>query len=383
MTVHLPDDEPSWATDPSADVSTPSTQKQMQGWLEREKPRSDWVNWLHLKAGQFISYLHGVLGKQLQTNWIPRNGNSSVTDLAVTQSGTPAMSVQVAAGQGWVNGAMRYYAAETKAIAAAHATLARKDTIVVDDTGAIVVLTGTPHASPSAPSVTYPSQMKIAEVAVAAAVTTIVNANITDERDEQLGPVGQREVQWHALNFDRMHVATQGLLIGTPTQSVNVISVPLTLTYPDFATPYDGTYGATATAFMAELYHDQFDDALKSVDSADYPTASNQVFYAKHYDLVDYLNGTGPISQDQYESKVVMWLDGSHVGSTNHYVAPNGRLLFHLTGSTGTLKIERHADPDGLSTGPTNSKHYLIIRPLSRMGAVIGLSSAIVEIEFA
>jgi len=120
--------------------------------------------------------------------------------LAVTQSGTPAMSVSVAAGRAVVTndeGNFGKYiiendAAVTKTIAASDPSNPRIDRIIgqlrdaTDISGAdndwqLQVLTGTPAASPAAPAL--PSNaLDIALVAVAANAATIVNANITNQR---------------------------------------------------------------------------------------------------------------------------------------------------------------------------------------------------------
>lgn len=120
---------------------------------------------------------------------------------AVTQSGSPAMSVSVAAGVAYINndesallGEYRVEndAAVTKSIAAADPSNPRIDRVILqmydstDISGAadkcdIEVLTGTPAGSPSAPAI--PSNaLSLATVAVAAGAATIVNANITDTR---------------------------------------------------------------------------------------------------------------------------------------------------------------------------------------------------------
>lgn len=120
--------------------------------------------------------------------------------LAVTQSGTPAMSLSVAAGRAIVTndeGNFGKYVIEndgpvTKTIAASDPSNPRIDRIIAQiydstdisgavDAWALVILTGTPAGSPVAP--TLPSNaLNIATVAVAAGVTTIINANITDTR---------------------------------------------------------------------------------------------------------------------------------------------------------------------------------------------------------
>ena len=144
---------------------------------------------------------HPAENDRLTTQGIFRSsGVLSFSDLQVTQSSVPAMSVQIAAGWGVILGTyqslMGAYqftndAAATATIAAADPTNPRIDLIciTVSDayyTGAtnqvaINVVTGTPAGSPSAPA-TPTNSIVLARVAVAALATTIVNANITDYR---------------------------------------------------------------------------------------------------------------------------------------------------------------------------------------------------------
>jgi hypothetical protein len=121
-------------------------------------------------------------------------------DLAVTQSGTPGMSVSVAAGWGVIVGNFTtnvgtygFYndGAVTATITTANPTLPRIDLvcITVNDsayTGSlnsvvVQVVAGTPAASPTVPA-TPTNSLALARVAVAAGATTILNANITDVR---------------------------------------------------------------------------------------------------------------------------------------------------------------------------------------------------------
>lgn len=128
------------------------------------------------------------------------SGVSGSGDLAVTQSGTPAMSVSVAAGKAVVSGtenanqgqyAVWNDAAKTLTISAADGSNPRRDIIVArikdaaysgaSNTFTLEVITGTPAASPSDP--TIPANcLQLARVAVAAGASSITNANITDLR---------------------------------------------------------------------------------------------------------------------------------------------------------------------------------------------------------
>lgn len=121
-------------------------------------------------------------------------------DLKVAQAVTPSMAVLVAAGRGYVVGSesavqgsyhVESQGSETLAIAASNPTNPRIDLIVarVQDTAfsgvvdgwSLAVIAGTPAGAPVAPTAPD-SSIVLARVAVAAGVTTITNANITDLR---------------------------------------------------------------------------------------------------------------------------------------------------------------------------------------------------------
>lgn len=110
--------------------------------------------------------------------------------LAVTGDSS-GMQVKVATGQVWVQGHWgQSTSIKTVPLTAAHATLARKDRIVVrvdfvNNRIELDALTGTPNASPVLPSLTQNTSIyesHIGEVAVAAAASTISAGNVTDNR---------------------------------------------------------------------------------------------------------------------------------------------------------------------------------------------------------
>lgn len=137
-----------------------------------------------------------------------RGGVVATTDLAVTENGTPNMSVNVATGQVFIPGTEGTYqgvyivenrGALNVAISPADATNARKDLIVAKvqdavysgatNAASIVVVTGTPAASPAEP--TKPSNSWVlAMVDVPANDTAITNSQITDRRSSQTGQQG-------------------------------------------------------------------------------------------------------------------------------------------------------------------------------------------------
>lgn len=129
-----------------------------------------------------------------------RSGVMEANDLAVTQSASPGMSVQVAAGWAAVVGNyttnMGTYVAYndgavTLSVGAANPSNPRIDLVVltIQDayyTGAansvtFQVIAGTPAVSPVVPTVPTMS-IPLAQIAVAAGATQILNANITNRR---------------------------------------------------------------------------------------------------------------------------------------------------------------------------------------------------------
>jgi hypothetical protein len=101
------------------------------------------------------------------------------------------MQVKVATGQAWMRGHFgQSTSIKTLPIAAAHATLARKDIVVlradfVDNEIEVDVITGTAAASPVAPSTTQNTSVwetLLAIVDVPAAAVTITSGNVVDYR---------------------------------------------------------------------------------------------------------------------------------------------------------------------------------------------------------
>lgn len=129
-----------------------------------------------------------------------RSGVMEANDFAITQSASPGMSVQVAAGWAAVVGNFTsnmgaYVAyndgAVTLSIGAANPSNPRIDLVVLTiqdayytgaaNTVVLQVIAGTPAVTPVAPTLPTMS-IPLAQVAVAAGATQILNANITDVR---------------------------------------------------------------------------------------------------------------------------------------------------------------------------------------------------------
>jgi hypothetical protein len=123
-------------------------------------------------------------------------------DMAVSQNGTPNMSVNVAGGYDWIPGTtaanQAMYGSLNDApvnltVAASNPSNPRIDDVcaTINDAAyagatnnfTLQVITGTPAGSPVAPSLPASSDA-LAHVAVAALATTIVTANIADQRSQ-------------------------------------------------------------------------------------------------------------------------------------------------------------------------------------------------------
>ena len=156
---------------------------------------------------QDYSDLYGLFGVDMDQfvaaiKTLPANG--VVSGLAVSQRGAGAnMSVDVASGKARVDGTIRTFASVTNvAITAADATNPRKDLVVINAAGTVVVRAGTAAAAdpigatmrqastPDPPEMTA-GDVVLAEVWVPANDTTIENAQISDRRtDVAISPFG-------------------------------------------------------------------------------------------------------------------------------------------------------------------------------------------------
>ena len=112
-----------------------------------------------------------------------KTGYGVVSGLGVTAQSTPNMTINVAPGIIYLPSGDRYalLGAAGLAVNAAHATNPRIDIVYVSTAGVITYLAGTAAATPSAPALPA-GGILLAEIAVAAGVTSITAANIADRR---------------------------------------------------------------------------------------------------------------------------------------------------------------------------------------------------------
>lgn len=187
-------------------------------------------------------------------------GVADYGSMKVSQSGTPGMSVSIAAGHAIIAGTQTanqgYYiayndAATAVSIATASSTNARIDRICVTVQDAYYggtsnnqvifqAVTGTPSGSPVPPSAPD-NTITLAYVAVAANATSIVNANITDLRP--IAQLGEHEFTSSATAANTVVINGIASQTGKALRINNsagtqkfAVSVDGTLTFPDGST---------------------------------------------------------------------------------------------------------------------------------------------------
>lgn len=178
-------------------------------------------------------------------------GVADYAAMKVSQSATPAMSVQVASGHAIIAGTQAtnqgFYiafndAATTVSIAAADPTYARLDRICVtvqdsfysgaNNQVIFEAVTGTPSASPVLPAAPANS-ITLATISVAANATTIVNGNITDTRTR---------AQFTDSQFTAEDVAANTVVInGIGSQTGKALRINDSTGTQKFAVAVDGT----------------------------------------------------------------------------------------------------------------------------------------------
>lgn len=198
-------------------------------------------------------------------------GTVDYGSMVVSQSATPAMSVQIAAGHAIIAGTQAtnqgFYiayndAATTVAIANASTTLPRIDLIcatvqdsfyggTANDQVIFQAITGTPNASPVAPA-TPANTVVLAWVAVAANASSITNANITDKRTqakfaESIFAAGN--VAANTIQVDGISLQTgKAIRVNDSTGAQKfAVAVDGTVTFPD------GSTQITAAVFNPNL----------------------------------------------------------------------------------------------------------------------------------
>jgi hypothetical protein len=98
------------------------------------------------------------------------------------QTATPAMTITIDAGALFVSNALVVKTAQTSGTITAPASNPRIDRAVIDSsTGVLSIITGAEDGSPSPPAITS-GKLPVAQIYLIVGQSTIINANITDER---------------------------------------------------------------------------------------------------------------------------------------------------------------------------------------------------------
>lgn len=144
-----------------------------------------------LVEGDWTDVVAGTEGKVLGTKLAGAGRLRPMGGLWPSESSPAAMSIHIDAGY-YVSalGVLTLKGAGTQVIAAADGTNDRIDVVYLDlSTGSFGVVAGTPAGTPSVPALPTGLVAPIALVGVGTAVTTIVQADITDVR----GPMAQAQ----------------------------------------------------------------------------------------------------------------------------------------------------------------------------------------------
>jgi hypothetical protein len=154
----------------AGDSEEPPGPQKDTGWQAGiDVPVLNWFNWLHQQAYLFLAYLEILLGNVLTIPHLLRHQKGTT---AFQVSAGAGLSVNVVGGQALIDDAKYEFASVTNlALAAADPTDPRFDLVALEVVGgvpAIVVVTGTPAASPAEPSLSA-GQLQIARLRVNAA----------------------------------------------------------------------------------------------------------------------------------------------------------------------------------------------------------------------
>jgi len=156
----------SWVpSDSITAIAEPIPAKKTSGFLNNERPPFEHFNWLFNLIAKWVNYLHA-------------EGNQFAPHEALT----PDMTVVIDAGRLPTLTGVLQVVQQTSALIVAPTTNPRIDRIAINyATGALVIITGTPAASPVAPSYTS-NYYRIGKILIPVGTTAILSTMITDER---------------------------------------------------------------------------------------------------------------------------------------------------------------------------------------------------------
>lgn len=139
---------------PDAGVVEPSGGVKDTGWVPGvDVPVAEWFNWISWAAGVFFRYIENVFAFMWTRNHVMAGASAGSCEVTAGVG----LSVNVATGPVWIAGQMHKVPAATNlAIAAAHATLNRRDLVIAKVVTLVpqyAIVTGTPGALPDLPAV--------------------------------------------------------------------------------------------------------------------------------------------------------------------------------------------------------------------------------------
>lgn len=229
---------------------------------------------------------------------------ATVTNEFEVFADSTGMQVKVKTGECWIRGHWGESTAQkTLAIATAHATLGRKDRVILrcDFTNNRIeldVLTGTASGSPALPSLTQDTtkwEIGIGQVTVDAAVSTIAASKITDERLRVGAAGGSAEyTQGSAQNITTGGGAFTKISYDTSVRTTTDISVS-GAGNTDFKVKRPGVWAVTATIVLngggstalRRLAIVRNSDSRRLASASDYSNAevSLNVATTRHFNL--------------------------------------------------------------------------------------------------
>ncbi len=169
-----PKEAASWCNDDDpSKITEPSSTKKLAGFIYKERPAFDYINWLFRNLVKWILHI-----------------DLSVNHFDAHEASTPDMTVLITAGKiknGLDNISL---SAQVSGTITAPSVNPRIDRVVIDNyDGLISIITGAEAASPVAPLI-IPGKTVIAQILLQTSTTAITNDLITDERTNHIDVVG-------------------------------------------------------------------------------------------------------------------------------------------------------------------------------------------------
>lgn len=241
---------------PNASPTVPATPAGYVALAEAAVPATSGAAvWSDVRPVLELGHYFKGLPRYATGNYVPLG---EADELRVTAASPAAMAVLIGAGRAVINGISRFYKAQRVAVTASHATLVRRDRVVARQNGTITVEAGTAGSGifPVEPA----NSTTLALIVIAATVTTIVSADITDRRHREPF-VGSTHLQVRSTSHDRLNKQTVKTVLVANAPVGDVATLDVLVTYPDglpLVSTTDPAGAGAAVRMMAEyfLYHD-------------------------------------------------------------------------------------------------------------------------------